>query len=176
MSDSPPERTGGRRRAPIRLADAPLADYRPEAPAEAPGTPDAAAAAPRGRPPPARRAGRRPGRRSAHRAVPLAREATQSVNFHIPRSLDRALGRLKYELESEYGVRTSKTALTAAALYALPREPLAALAWLRAYEAAVLPLDGERRRPGRPRPAPKTRPAGPRRARPAREHRVKLGG
>jgi hypothetical protein len=74
--------------------------------------------------------------------VPLAREATQSVNFHIPRSLDRALGRLKYELESEYGVRTSKTALTAAALYALPREPLAALAWLRAYEAAVLPLDG----------------------------------
>ena len=140
MSDSPPERPSGRRRAPIRLADAPLADYRPEAAPEAPS-----AAAPE--PAPSRPARRRPAEAPAPAAdprtepVPLAREATQSVNFHIPRSLDRALGRLKYELESEYGVRTSKTALTAAALYALPREPLAALAWLRAYEAALLPLE-----------------------------------
>jgi hypothetical protein len=145
VSDSPREPgSGGRRRPPIRLADAPLADYRPEAAAT-----EAASA-----PPP-----RAPARRGAHRPnaaapappapaadprtepLPLAREATQSVNFHIPRSLDRALGRLKYELEAEYGVRTSKTALSAAALYALPREPLAALAWLRAYEAAVLPLE-----------------------------------
>lgn len=142
MSDSPPERTGGRRRAPIRLADAPLADYRPEAPGEAPRPP---AAAPPARPPRRRgapAAATPPAADPRTEPVPLAREATQSVNFHIPRSLDRALGRLKYELESEYGVRTSKTALTAAALYALPREPLAALAWLRAYEAAVLPLDG----------------------------------
>jgi hypothetical protein len=52
------------------------------------------------------------------------------------------LGRLKYELETEYGVRTSKTALAAAALSALPREPLLALRWLRAYEAAALPVEG----------------------------------
>jgi hypothetical protein len=144
VSDSPPERARGRRRAPIRLADAPLADYRPEPATEAP-TPPAPEA-------PATRAPRRPSAPPAAppraadprtEPVPLAREATQSVNFHIPRSLDRALGRLKYELEAEYGVRTSKTALTAAALYALPREPLGALAWLRAYEAAVLPLDGD---------------------------------
>jgi hypothetical protein len=140
VSDSPPERPSGRRRAPIRLADAPLADYRPEAAPEAPSGPAA-------EPPPSRPARRRSAPAPAPAAdprtepVPLAREATQSVNFHIPRSLDRALGRLKYELESEYGVRTSKTALTAAALYALPREPLAALAWLRAYEAALLPLE-----------------------------------
>jgi hypothetical protein len=145
MSDSPPERPRARQRAPIRLADAPLADYRPAEPepeAE-PQTPPAEAARPS-------RGGARRARASAAtpraadprtEPTPLAREATRSVNFHIPRSLDRALGRLKYELEAEYGVRTSKTALTAAALYALPREPLAALAWLRAYEAAVLPLD-----------------------------------
>jgi hypothetical protein len=140
VSDSPPERSRGRRRAPIRLADAPLADYRPapepEPAAELPPAPRARAAArATPEPPPPRAADPRT------EPTPLAREATQSVNFHIPRSLDRALGRLKYELEAEYGVRTSKTALTAAALYALPREPLAALAWLRAYEAALLPLD-----------------------------------
>jgi hypothetical protein len=123
------------------LADAPLADYRPEAP-EASPPPRAPArrrtrpAAPTAPAPPA------PAADPRTEPLPLAREATQSVNFHIPRSLDRALGRLKYELEAEYGVRTSKTALTAAALHALPREPLAALAWLRAYEAAVLPVEG----------------------------------
>jgi len=141
VSESPPERSRGRRRAPIRLADAPLADYRP---APEPAPPADVAPAPQARPR-ARPARDAPPTRAADprtEPAPLAREATQSVNFHIPRSLDRALGRLKYELEAEYGVRTSKTALTAAALYALPREPLAALAWLRAYEAALLPLDG----------------------------------
>jgi len=136
VSGSPPERPRSRRRAPIRLADAPLADYRPEpAPSPEPEAPAARAPRRRSAPAPARAADPRT------EPVPLTREGTQSVNFHIPRSLDRALGRLKYELEAEYGVRTSKTALTAAALYALPREPLAALAWLRAYEAAVLPLE-----------------------------------
>jgi len=139
VSGSPPERPRSRRRAPIRLADAPLADYRPESetPASEPEAP--AARAPRRRSAPARARAADP----RTEPLPLAREGTQSVNFHIPRSLDRALGRLKYELEAEYGVRTSKTALTAAALYALPREPLAALAWLRAYESAVLPLEDE---------------------------------
>jgi hypothetical protein len=153
VSGSPSERARPRRRAPIGLADAPLADYRPagegeEAPAPAP--------APAAREAPARAA--RPARARAPRQAPspapakapdpraeptpLSEEATRSVNFHIPRSLDRVLGRLKYELESEYGVRTSKTALAAAALYALPREPLAALRWLRAYEAAALPVEG----------------------------------
>lgn len=140
MSDSPPDRSRGRRRAPIRLADAPLADYRPASEPE-PAADEAPAPRVRARTRAPRDA---PTPRAADprtEPTPLAREATQSVNFHIPRSLDRALGRLKYELEAEYGVRTSKTALTAAALYALPREPLAALAWLRAYEAALLPLD-----------------------------------
>ena len=153
MSDSPRERSRARQRAPIRLADAPLADYRPTPPPEPaleaePGPPATETGRPSGG---AGRGGTRRARagtgtpRAADprtEPTPLAREATRSVNFHIPGSLDRALGRLKYELEAEYGVRTSKTALTAAALYALPREPLAALAWLRAYEAAVLPLDG----------------------------------
>ena len=148
MSDSPRERgSGGRRRAPIRLADAPLADYRPEADEAAAPPSEPAPRAPsrrRARPPAATTpAPPAPAADPRTEPLPLAREATQSVNFHIPRSLDRALGRLKYELEAEYGLRTSKTALTAAALYALPREPLAALAWLRAYEAAVLPLEGE---------------------------------
>jgi hypothetical protein len=146
MSDSPRERSRARQRAPIRLADAPLADYRPTpTPEPEPQSPPAEVARPsrgagRGG---VRRAGAGTPRAADPRTepTPLAREATRSVNFHIPGSLDRALGRLKYELEAEYGVRTSKTALTAAALYALPREPLAALAWLRAYEAAVLPLD-----------------------------------
>jgi 2-oxoglutarate dehydrogenase E2 component (dihydrolipoamide succinyltransferase) len=157
VSGSPPERARPRRRAPIGLADAPLADYRPEGEGEAP----APASAPASEPAPApvaRQAPARPGRGRAPRPrpapaparapdpraepTPLSEEATRSVNFHIPRSLDRVLGRLKYELESEYGVRTSKTALAAAALYALPREPLAALRWLRAYEAAALPVEG----------------------------------
>jgi hypothetical protein len=150
MSDSPRERSRARQRAPIRLADAPLADYRPTpAPEAEPQSPPAEVARPsRGAAPGGVRRARAGARTGTPRAAdprteptPLAREATRSVNFHIPGSLDRALGRLKYELEAEYGVRTSKTALTAAALYALPREPLAALAWLRVYEAAVLPLD-----------------------------------
>ena len=115
---------------PIGLADAPLADYRPAEPSDV----ERPAAPPR-RPPPARA----PDPRTEPER--LADEATRSVNFHIPRSLDRALARLKYELEADYGVRTSKTALTAAALHALPRDPLAALAELRAYEAAELPLE-----------------------------------
>jgi hypothetical protein len=125
MSDSPPSARPQRRRAPIALADAPLADYRPQPEQERDGR--------------AARSERAPDPRLE--PVRLAAEATQSVNFHVPRSLDRALSRLKFELEAEYGVRTSKTALAAAALYALPREPLAALAALRAYEAAELPLD-----------------------------------
>ena len=149
MSGSPPERARPRRRAPIGLADAPLADYRPAGEAPAAPSPEPA-------PAPARAA--RPARARTPRPspsptpapapdpraepTPLAQEPTRSVNFHIPRSLDRVLGRLKYELETEYGVRTSKTALAAAALYALPREPLAALRWLRAYEAAALPVEG----------------------------------
>ena len=61
-------------------------------------------------------------------------------------------------------MRTSKTALAAAALYALPREPLAALRWLRAYEAAALPVEGpggppEAWRPPNARPDPEG-PAG----------------
>jgi hypothetical protein len=143
MSAPPPE---GRRarRAPIGLADAPLADYRPAAdpPTPAPSPPRERA---RAAGPPA--AARAPDPRAE--PTPLAREATRSVNFHIPRSLDRVLGRLKYELEAEYGVRTTKTALAAAALYALPREPLAALAWLRAYEEAELPLAEPEAGPGR---------------------------
>jgi hypothetical protein len=133
MSDSPPSARPQRRRAPIALADAPLADYRPQPKQERDGGP---ARPERGR---GRAAERAPDPRLE--PVRLAAEATQSVNFHVPRSLDRALSRLKFELEAEYGVRTSKTALAAAALYALPREPLAALAALRAYEAAELPLD-----------------------------------
>lgn len=121
MSSSPSE--SPRRRAHIGLADAPLGDYRPadedqaaSASSPAPATPPAPD--PRAEPP------------------RLAAETTRSVNFHIPRSLDRRLGRLKYELESKYGVRTSKTALAAAALASLPQDPLAALALLRGYEAA----------------------------------------
>jgi hypothetical protein len=127
-----PDGRVGARRVPIGLADAPLADYRPGEVGEAEEPLGAA---------PARRA--RPDRAPDPRTEPvrLAAETTRSVNFHIPGSLDRVLSRLKYELEAEYGVRTTKTALTAAALYALPREPLAALARLRAYEAAELPLE-----------------------------------
>ena len=150
MSGSPPERARPRRRAPIGLADAPLADYRPAGEGEAPSpAPDPVPAATGREVRPARSARARAPRQAPARApdpraepTPLSEEATRSVNFHIPRSLDRVLGRLKYELESEYGVRTSKTALAAAALYALPREPLAALRWLRAYEAAALPVEG----------------------------------
>jgi len=131
MSAPRPDARIDRRRVPIGLADAPLADYRPDEESDA-----SRPAAPEHRPPP-------PVRAPDPRTEParLADEAIRSVNFHIPRSLDRALARLKYELETEYGVRTSKTALTAAALYALPRDPLAALAQLRAYEAAELPLE-----------------------------------
>ena len=125
MSAPSSERPGRGRRVPIGLADAPLGDYGPASSGPAP-TPTARAVDPRTEP------------------ARLARDATQSVNFHIPRALDRRLARLKYELESEYGVRTSKTALTAAALYALPADPLEVVALLRAYEAAELPLEPPR--------------------------------
>jgi hypothetical protein len=123
---------------PIGLADAPLADYRPGETGEG-EEPLGPAPARRARPVDAPSGARAPDPRTE--PVRLAAETTRSVNFHIPGSLDRVLSRLKYELEAEYGVRTTKTALTAAALYALPREPLAALARLRAYEAAELPLE-----------------------------------
>ena len=140
MSASRPEGRSGGRRVPIGLADAPLADYRPggAGAGEGEGLADPAQER-RLHPAEAAVGARAPDPRTE--PVRLAAEPTRSVNFHIPRSLDRVLARLKYELEAEYGVRTTKTALTAAALYALPREPLAALAQLRAYEAAELPVE-----------------------------------
>lgn len=146
MSPSPPEPRS--RRARIGLADAPLGDYRPEsesveAPAErlsATSEPRAPEVTPSSRAPVSGSRAAAAERAPDPRGEPqrLALEPTRSVNFHIPRSLDRMLARLKYELESEYGVRTSKTALAAAALAALPRDPLAALAVLRAYEATEI--------------------------------------
>ena len=131
------------RRARIGLADAPLEDYRPHTPPPPAAThgPDPSGDAR------ARGAGGGTARTPVDpRRAPrrLAEESSQSVNFHIPRSLDRTLSRLKYELEIEYGVRTSKTALAAAALHAFPQEPLEALALLRAYEAAEIPSSSER--------------------------------
>ena len=157
------EGTRPRGRAPIRLADAPLADYRPDPPAsdgegEPPRRARRSAPAGAGRPAPA------PAKDPRTEPVPLHREATQSVNFHIPRSLDRALSRLKYELEAKYAGAYVQDGADRRRAVRAPLRPVG-----RAGLAAGLrdrhPA-GERRR--RLSAAPQTRPAGPRRTRPAR--------
>ena len=103
MSGSPPERARPRRRAPIGLADAPLADYRPAGEGAGPAAPapeparEAPARVARRAPRPAPRPTPGPAPAPDPRAepTPLAQEPTRSVNFHIPRSLDRVLGRLE---------------------------------------------------------------------------------